>query len=97
MGNTCSQLASKYSPKLPGNETVGWWILRANLKKIVEAQGIPLSYVIRENDAPDQTEFYTWKEKAVLAAPLNGILYKQDNLTVNNIIIRNIADASDAF
>ena len=34
---------------------------------------------------------------AVLAVPLTGRLYKQDNLTVHNIILRNIADASDAF
>ena len=32
-----------------------------------------------------------------MAVPLNGILYKQDNLTVHNIILRNIADASYAF
>ena len=64
---------------------------------IVGAQGIPLSYIIRENDAPDQTERDTWEEKAVLAVPLTRRLYKQDNLTVHNIILRNIADASDTF
>ena len=32
-----------------------------------------------------------------MAVPLTGRLYKQDNLTVNNIILRNIADASDVF
>ena len=37
------------------------------------------------------------EEKAVLAYPLTGRLYKKDNLTVQNIILRNIADASDAF
>ena len=33
------------------------WVvkLERNLKMIVEAQGITLSYIIRENDAPDQT------------------------------------------
>ena len=56
-----------------------------------------MSYVIREINAPDQTERNTWEEKSVLAVPLTGRLYKQDNLTVNNIILRNIADASDAF
>ena len=41
------------------------WVveLDINLNMIVGAQGIPLSYVIRENDAPDQTERYTWEEK----------------------------------
>ena len=75
------------------------WVvdLESNLKMIVKAQGIPLSYVIRENDVPYQTERDTWEEKAVLSVPLTGRLYKQDNLTVQNIILRNIADASDAF
>ena len=32
-----------------------------------------------------------------MAVPLTGRLYKQDNLTFHNIILRNIADASYAF
>ena len=71
--------------------------LESNLKIIVGVQGIPLYCVSRENDAPDQTERDTWEEKAVLAVPLTRILYKQDNLTVHNIILLNISDASYAF
>ena len=71
--------------------------LESNLKMIVGAQGTPLSYVIRENDAPDQTDRDTWEEKAVLAVPLSGRRHKQDNLTVHSIILRNIVDKSDAF
>ena len=52
---------------------------------IVGAQGITLYCIIRENNTPDQTEHDTWDENAVLAVP------------VYNIILRNIADASDAF
>ena len=33
----------------------------------------------------------------MLAVPLTGRVYKKDNLTVQNIISRNIADKSDAF
>ena len=33
----------------------------------------------------------------MLTVPLTGRLYKQDNLTVHNIILRNIADASYSF
>ena len=40
--------------------------LEKNLKMIVGAQGITLSYVIRENDAPDQAESDIWEEKEVL-------------------------------
>ena len=71
--------------------------LESNLKIILEAQGITLSYVIRESDAPDQIERDTWEEKAVFVVPLNGRLYKQDNLTVHNIILRNITDTSDSL
>ena len=71
--------------------------LEINLKIILGAQGINLSYVIRENNAHDQTECNTWEEKAVLAVPVTRKLYKQDNLTVHNIILRNIAYASYAF
>ena len=71
--------------------------LEINLNLVVVAQDISLSYVIRDNDEPDQTERDTWEDKAVLAVPLTGILYKQDNLTVHYIILCNIADASDAF
>ena len=75
------------------------WVveLESNLQMIIGAQGIPLSYVIRVNDAPDQTELETWEEKAVLAVPITGRLYNKENLTVHNIILRNIADTSDKF
>ena len=75
------------------------WVVEheSNLKMILGEQDIPLSYVIRYNNTPDQTEHNTWEEKAVLAAPLTGILYKQDNLTVHNIILCNISDASYSF
>ena len=56
-----------------------------------------MSYIIRENDTPGQTERDTWEEKSVLAVPLTGILYKKDKLTAHNIILLNIADESYAF
>ena len=54
------------------------WVveLESNLKMIVGAQGIPLSYVIRDNNAHDKTEHDTNEEKEVLAVPLTGRLYK---------------------
>ena len=50
-----------------------------------------------ENNTPDKTERDTWEEKSVLSVPLTGRLYKQEKPTVHNIILHNIADASDAF
>ena len=41
--------------------------------------------------------FFNEEEKVVFAVSLNGRLYKQDNLTVQNIVLRKISDASDAF
>jgi hypothetical protein len=75
------------------------WVveLKSNLKMIIGAKGIALSYVIRENDAPNLEEQETWEERASLAVPLSGNAYAQDRLTVHNIILRNIADGSDAF
>ena len=39
----------------------------------------------------------TWDLKATLGAPHEGPSFAEDNLTVNYIILRNIADDSDAF
>ena len=64
---------------------------------IVGAQGIPLSYVTRETYSLDQKERDTWEEKEVLSAPLTGRIYDQDNLTLHNIILRNIDDTSNVF
>jgi hypothetical protein len=64
---------------------------------IIGAKGIALSYVIQENNAPNLEEQETWEERVSLAVPLSGNAYAQDRLTVHNIILRNIADGSDAF
>ena len=75
-----------------------WMVkLERQIQLIVGSQRIPLYYLIKENDAPDQTECDTQEEKAVLAVPLTGRLYKKDNLTVQNIILHKITDESDAF
>ena len=64
---------------------------------IIGAKGIALSYVIRESVAPDLSKRRNWEEKARLAAPHVGNTYTQDKLTVHNLILRNIADGSDAY
>ena len=71
--------------------------LESNLKMIIGAKGIALSYVIREDGDPNLADQETWEHKAMLAAPHKGNEYLQDKLTVENIILRNIADGSDAF
>lgn len=75
-----------------------WFIeLESNLGMIIGARGIALSYVTRDHDAPDLTERLTWDERAMHTAPHTGQAFTQDVLTVHNIVLRNIADGSDAF
>ena len=71
--------------------------MEINLKIIIGAKGITLSYVIREDDDPNLADQETWEHKAILVAPHKGNAYLQDKLTVHNIILRNITDGSDAF
>ena len=71
--------------------------LESNLEMIIGAKGIALSYVIREDGDPNLADQETWEHKAMLAAPHKGNAYLQDKLMVHNIILRNIADGSDAF
>jgi hypothetical protein len=52
------------------------------------SSGIPLSYVVRENDDPDLTTVYTeFINKTVACAPLQGEHYDADKLTVFNFIV----------
>ena len=71
--------------------------LESNMNFIIRAKWIALSYVIREDDDPNLADQETWEYKAMLAEPHKGNAYLQDKLTVNNVIIHNIADGSDAF
>ena len=71
--------------------------LEGTLKMIIGANGVPLSYVIRPNDAPDLSPQATWGERAKLAAPHTGNKFKMDALAVHNIITRNISESSDAY
>ena len=52
------------------------------------SSGIPLSYVIRENDAPDTTTVFTeFINRTVACAPLSGEHFDADKLTVFNFIV----------
>ena len=67
------------------------------MKWIIGPNGIALSYVIHEKCALDLTTKPISEVKANLGAPHDGTYYVQDKLTVHNIVLRNIADGSDAF
>ena len=54
----------------------------------IGANGVPLSYVIREDDAPDVNGNYTdFISKTIACAPLSGEYYESDRLTVFNMIV----------
>ena len=94
-----SLITSSFQVQLETATQWDLWIveLDSNLKMIVVSKGIALSYIIRENDDTDIEERVTWDLKATLGSPHEGPSFAQDNLTVHNIILRNIADGYDAF
>ena len=50
--------------------------------------GIPLSYIIRESEAPNlDGDFVDFTSKTIACAPLNGEFYRADTLTVFNMIV----------
>ena len=76
-----------------------FWIIKleSNLKMSIGENGISLSYVNRNKNDPDLTTQPTWEVKEHLGSKHNGTAYVQERLTVHNIVLRNIADGSDAF
>ena len=67
------------------------------MEMIVGANGIALSYVIRQNSVPDHSDQLTWDEKSRLAEPHTGNKYKLDALMVHNIITHKISETSHAY
>ena len=58
------------------------------LSTIVGMNGIPLSYVIRENDAPNRTGSYAnFTEECIECAPLSGVGYEADRSAVHQALV----------
>ena len=64
---------------------------------IIGAKGISLLYVTWEYDTPYPTDRQPWESMETLAAHNYGSAYNQDKLMVQNLIIWNIVDGSDAY
>jgi hypothetical protein len=83
----------------PLKSSVGWdaWTvaIKAALTIAYGSKGVPLPYVIRDNDAP-QLIGATWEELAINAAPHHGLDYEADRKTVHLFILNNISEDSDA-
>ena len=58
------------------------------LSTLIGMNGIPLSYVIRENDAPDRTGPHTsFTEECIACAPLTGVAYESDCSSVHQSLV----------
>ena len=71
--------------------------LKTTLSSVIGVKGVPLVYVIRENDTPRENANYTWDQKYELSVELNGPEYNIDKKTVHQIILRNVGEDSDAY
>jgi hypothetical protein len=71
--------------------------LETTLHSIIGTQGVPLSYIIRENDNPVLDGLATWETKAISGAPVIGVAFKQDAATAHRLIVNNISEDSDAY
>jgi hypothetical protein len=59
------------------------------------SKGVPLLYVLRENEAPEHIGA-TWEELAINSAPHTGLDFEADVKTVHLLILNNISEDSDA-
>ena len=72
--------------------------LSSTLGSIIGAKGVPLTYVIREADAAAiDIDGATWDKKFIDAIELSGPEYNIDRQIVHAIILRNVAEDSDAY
>jgi hypothetical protein len=97
---TAESLASvRIEPPL--KSSAGWegWMVavEAALTLAYGYKGVPLAYIIRANSAPELEGHDTWEETAIHGAPLNGLDYDADKMTVHLFILNNVSEESDAY
>jgi hypothetical protein len=85
----------------PLKSSGGWesWMVsvEAALTLAYGSKGIPLAYVIRPDPAPILDANATWEQQAINTAPLQGLDYNADQMTVHLFILNNISEESDAY
>jgi len=83
------QKVASPGPLVSENKWTDWEPKFANyLSTILGINGIPLSYVIRENDGPDITGPHAnFSEECVARAPLSGVAYEADRSTVHQALV----------
>ncbi len=71
--------------------------LNSTLTMIIGCQGIPLTYVIREEEKPSIDKDLPFHKIVILAATLKGPKFEIDARTVHQIILQNVHEDSDAY
>ena len=71
--------------------------LESTLGMIIGSNGVPLSYIIRTNEAAEYDEGLDFDEAVINAVGLEGEDFKIDARTVHQIILRNVHEDSDAY
>ena len=71
--------------------------MNTNLCQIVGVRGVPLTYVIREEDVPTFDASQPYDEAVINAMTLTGQEFQQDARTVHKIIMKNVHEDSDAY
>ena len=66
--------------------------LESRLAMIIGSQGVPLTYVIRENEDAIFRDDVPYGEAAILAVPLSGTKFELDSRTVHQLILKNVHD-----
>ena len=95
-----SYLDSSFDIKLKSSFQWQKWSeeLETTLSQVIGVKGLPLSYVIREEE--DATEFNSeieYDDAAILSTALVGPEYIQDARTVHKIISKNVDQTADAY
>ena len=94
-----SYLDSSFNTKLKSALQWEKWAeeLNTNLCQIVGVRGVPLTYVIREEDVPTFDASQPYDEAVINAMTLTGQEFQQDARTVHKIIMKNVHEDSDAY
>ena len=94
-----SYLDSTFNTKLKSASQWEKWLeeLNITLCQIIGVRGVPLTYVIRDNDAPNFDAGLPYDEAATNGMTLTGEEFKQDARTVHKIILKNVHEDSDAY
>ena len=87
----------------PLKSSAGWeaWVVSMETAFTLAygSKGVPLSYVIRAQEAPHLNGFgqLSWEEFAVIGTPMEGLDYHADRMTVHLFILNNIGEDSDVY